>query len=256
MTDDVVRRAARDAVDKRGRRLMVALFGVSLLGVVGLLVAFFDSRDTAESQQSAIEALEVRADASTAAAQQLADQVRSLGGVPAVQLPAPERGDTGVGIASVDPGPCSITVRLTDGRASTADGLCGRPGERGEHGRSVVSAAANGCDVVLAWSDATTQRVGPFCGPPGTPGVNGADGQTPPCMAEPSQCRGADGPEGKPGDPGADGAPPRGWVTTRADGSEEACTRDTGSPDSDPTYSCETTSPPTLLPKGKQRIGG
>ena len=211
-----------------------------------------------------LDELDTRADASGAAAEQLATQVRSLGATPVVEPPVVERGargEPGVGIASVESAPCAVVVRLTDGRSTPVDGLCGRPGR---DGRSITGAAPAGCDVLLSWSDATTSRVGPMCGPVGASGQagqdgrdgqDGQDGQPPPCMSEPSQCRGANGEKGDQGDRGVDGAPPRGWVTTRGDGSEETCTRDSGSPDSAPTYSCETTSPPTLLPNGK-RIGG
>jgi hypothetical protein len=150
-----------------------------------------------------------------------------------------------VGIASVEHAECALTVRLTDGRQTTADNICGR---NGDDGRSITSASPSGCDVILSWSDATTTRVGPLCGPAGpsgTPGADGQDGQDG-APGEP----GPAGPQGPPGDAGTDGAPPRGWVTTRADGSEETCTRDAGSPDDAPTYRCETTSPPTLLPIG------
>lgn len=242
--EDAVTRAASRAVDRRGRRAMLLSLSVVAVGVGVALTALFIGR---AQQADAIAVLESRVDASTAAAQQLADQVRSLGGVPAVQPPSPERGEQGVGIASIVPGECALTVRLTDGRESTAGNLC-RPG------RSVTATTTDGCFVAVGFSDSTSLRVGPFCGPPGasgTPGrdgqdgADGQDGQSPPCLSEESQCRGADGRDG------VDGASPRGWVTTRADGSEETCTRDESSSDAAPTYSCETTSPPTLIPRGR-----
>jgi hypothetical protein len=213
-TENVVRRAAEDAVDTRGRRTMWICFGVMLLGLAALGVAYVDSRDTASDQAAAIG--------------QLADQVRSLGATPVVEPPAGQpgaRGEPGVGIASVEPAPCAITVRLTDGRQTTAGDLCGRPGR---DGRSITGAAPAGCDVLLSWSDATTSRVGPMCGPagpsgtPGRDGQDGVDGQTPPCLSEPTQCRGADGDKGDQGEPGPacpGGYEPRPAVITAPDGS-------------------------------------
>jgi hypothetical protein len=108
----------------------------------------------------------------------------------------------------------------------------------------------------------------------GTDGRDGVDGTTAPCATEPAQCRGepgrpgADGtgvqgepgvagqdatgvpgPQGVPGtpgekgDPGQAGAPPAGWTWTDSTGRPQSCTRDAGSPDSAPTYTCTAPSP-------------
>jgi hypothetical protein len=92
-------------------------------------------------------------------------------------------------------------------------------------------------------------------GDQGDPGPPGADGESPPCLSEPAQCRGADGAPGKdgadgtpgtPGQPGADGAPgapgaagkpPASFTFTFA-GVDYTCTRDDTSPDDAATYSC------------------
>ncbi|GAA4849823.1 hypothetical protein GCM10023403_10790 [Pseudonocardia benzenivorans] len=92
-------------------------------------------------------------------------------------------------------------------------------------------------------------------GPKGDPGPPGADGESPPCLSEAAQCRGADGAPGKdgadgaagtPGQPGADGAPgvpgaagkpPASFTFTFA-GVDYTCTRDGASPDDAATYSC------------------
>lgn len=57
-------------------------------------------------------------------------------------------------------------------------------------------------------------------------GERGADGASPPCLSEPSECR------------GTDGEPPVSITQRYADGSSSVCTRDDGSPDSAPTYTC------------------
>jgi hypothetical protein len=237
IVDDAARHAAKDPTARRTTWIAAAVLALCLAGGG----AYFALR---------LDELDDQADASATAAQQLADQVESLGATPVVQPPAAEAGPAGVGIASVDNAPCAIVVRLTDGRSTTRDGLCPRPG------RDIEDTTADGCFVNVAYSDQTSSRIGPFCGAPGKEGPEGRegrkgdDGETPPCMSEPDQCRGTNGTDGADGADGRDGAPPRGWVTTRADGSEETCTRDAGSPDDAPTYSCETTSPPTLLPIG------
>ena len=168
-----------------------------------------------------IDDLGKRADANAVVAQQLAEQIRASGGTPMVQPPV--------------------------------------PGERGP--------------------------VGPQ-GPEGPPGEDGVDGTTPPCLAEPGQCRGADGtgvpgppgPTGPPGPPGvdgvdgqdgqdgtpgqdgADGRPPAGWTWVDGDGRTQSCSRDPGSPDEAPTYTCtapsdgppgSSTRTPPLLPPGR-----
>lgn len=113
-------------------------------------------------------------------------------------------------------------------------------------------------------------------GSDGRNGVDGKNGTTPPCLSEPPQCRGANGSDGNdgndgtagqtgkdgadgapgqdgaPGEDGADGKPPSGWTWTDSAGRTQTCTRDPGSPDSAPTYTCTAPSdgPPLL------RIGG
>lgn len=115
-------------------------------------------------------------------------------------------------------------------------------------------------------------------GEPGTDGLDGADGASPPCLAEPSQCRGADGIDGQPGKdgepgadgkdgapgvngvdgrdgvPGQDGEPPAEWHWVDGDGREQSCARDPDSPDEAPTYTCTAPSPePTGLPILRRR---
>lgn len=65
----------------------------------------------------------------------------------------------------------------------------------------------------------------------------GRDGASPPCLSEPAQCQ------------GADGEPPVSITQRYGDGSSSVCTRDDGSPDAAPTYTC----PP---PSGGSGSGG
>lgn len=106
-------------------------------------------------------------------------------------------------------------------------------------------------------------------GPKGDKGDPGADGQSPPCLADPPHCQGADGqdgvpgsagvpgpagPQGEPGPAGVDGQdgapghPPAGWTWVDGDGRQQSCTRDPGSPGSAPTYTCTADPPRNTLP--------
>jgi hypothetical protein len=93
-------------------------------------------------------------------------------------------------------------------------------------------------------------------GPPGTPGPNGKPGQEGAAIVGPSGPAGAPGspgPAGAPGAPGKDGAngkdgqdgkngedgePPASWTWVDLLGVTYTCTRNDGSPDSAPTYTC------------------
>jgi len=77
-------------------------------------------------------------------------------------------------------------------------------------------------------------------GPSGADGAPGADGQ--PGANGTDGSAGAAGPAGPQGPPGANGQPPASWTWTSPAGVTYRCTRDAGSPDSAPTYSC---APPT-----------
>lgn len=114
-----------------------------------------------------------------------------------------------------------------------------------------------------AGATGATGDTGPV-GPTGPTGPVGPAGANPPCLAEPAQCRGADGEPGKDGadgapgaagadgqagQPGADGAPgpagangkpPASFTFTFA-GVAYQCTRDAVSPDEAATYTCTTT---------------
>lgn len=83
--------------------------------------------------------------------------------------------------------------------------------------------------------------VAAYCGQADEPcrgpeGKKGDKGDPPPCLAEPGQCR------------GADGQPPAGWTTSYPDGSTGSCTR---APDFDPAsprYTCTRSAPPSTDP--------
>jgi hypothetical protein len=207
---DLVQRATDGSVDRRGQRALRVWVAGALIGLIALAGAFFALWMHSIDQDHQLGDVSKRADVNASTAQTLADQVRSLGEQPIVLPPEPgERGATG------DTGPA-----------------------------------------------------GPQ-GPQGPAGQPGRDGQTPPCLSEPPQCHGADGPpgvagkDGAPGAPGApgkdgtdgtpgqngtDGQPPASWTWTDDAGRTQSCTRDPGSPDSAPTYTCTASPPPTTVP--------
>lgn len=78
-------------------------------------------------------------------------------------------------------------------------------------------------------------------GPPGVgePGPAGAAGE-----AGPAGPQGEPGPAGQDGVDGEDGQPPASWTWTDSRGQQYRCVRDAGSPDANPTYTCEAADPP------------
>lgn len=105
----------------------------------------------------------------------------------------------------------------------------------------------NGTDGANATADQIAAAVAGYCGQPsepcrgtpgtpGTDGQNGKDGQTPTCVSEPSECR------------GADGQPPAGWTTSYPDGSTGTCTRADPFDPAAPRYTCTRSAPPSTNP--------
>lgn len=76
-------------------------------------------------------------------------------------------------------------------------------------------------------------------GPRGEPGL---PGESPPCLAEPAQCRGVDGQAGPRGEP------PVGWTVTEADGSVTTCERATEFDPAAPRYQCRHNAPEQAEP--------
>ena len=99
-----------------------------------------------------------------------------------------------------------------------ADGLNGMPGKPGPAGSPGPAGA-----------DGVPGPAGP-AGPAGADGKDGADGAP-----------GPEGPAGPAGADGEDGEPPAGWTWTDPAGIKHTCTRETGSLDSAPTYTCTRT---------------
>jgi hypothetical protein len=139
VTDDVVRRAADAAIDRRGRRAMWISLTVMLAGVLTLGWAYASTAAANAEQTEAITALEQRADANAETAQKLANQVEGLGAIPVVQPPG-ERGPTGPRGPIGDTGPMGPQgiPGQQGGQGPTgpagADGATGPAGPQGETG--------------------------------------------------------------------------------------------------------------------------
>lgn len=102
--------------------------------------------------------------------------------------------------------------------------------KNGADGQAGANATAE--QVASAVAAYCGQADEPCRGKPGTAGQNGKDGQPPPCMAEATQCR------------GADGQPPAGWTTSYSDGTTETCSRASPFDPAAPHYTCTRSAPP------------
>lgn len=86
----------------------------------------------------------------------------------------------------------------------------------------------NGKDAPAVTDEQVFDQVAAYCGQSTSPcrGTAGKNGESPPCLAETTQCR------------GVDGQPPAGWTTRYPDGSVETCTRPPDFDPKAPTYTC------------------
>lgn len=200
--------SARPAHRRPVGRVVLSLGGVAAAVVIGGLLYLGDRADTAE----------VARDDAAATAKDLAQQVTD--------------------VCARDPA-TAAAARLECGRAELVaekgpQGDPGPPGEPGETGPAGPSGPTG-----------PPGPIGPI-GPIGVPGVDGINGQGgsvgaqgEPGPAGPTGPPGPEGRQGEPGQDGADGSPPAGWTwrdpLTRV---TYTCTRDPGSPDESPTYTC------------------
>jgi hypothetical protein len=217
MTDvqgNVIGPASEDARDRRGHRVIVILVTLALLCFLVLGAAFVSRNATLTAQ------LNDQASAVTQqhqAAQALSDQVRELGAVPTTVAPPV------TGIA----GPQGATG---------PQGIPGQQGQPGKDGQSPPCLSQPGQCQGANGKDGAN-------GAPGTPGVNGVDGK--------DGAPGQPGKDGTNGVNGTNGQPPASWTWTDPAGRKQQCTRDAGSPDSAPTYTCTTAQTGVPLLRGK-----
>jgi hypothetical protein len=190
-------------------RRTLAVLGAAVAGAVVLGVVVY----LLQLQQRQIEALSSALSAQRAQAQRAGQTPVAPPPGAILANPTPQKGDTGAQGPAGSPGRglSSIIclsgvwrVQYTDGAIDTDAGPCtGPPGPIGAAGSPGPAGAS------------------------GAPGRDGAPG-----------AHGDPGPPGPAGAAGADGQPPAGWTWTGSDGTPYRCTRDAGSPDSAPSYSC------------------
>lgn len=175
---EIVDRAADDAVDRPGRRVLWACVAVALAGVLALGLAFFLYRSETTARDSTRDAmiteLAEQADDNAHAAQALAQQVEGLGEIPVVNPPEPgERGPRG------DTGPPGEPGERGSTGPTGPRGPAGVPGPAGEDGVDGAPgvAGANG----LPGADGVAGPQGPAgpAGPQGDPGPTCPAGYAP-----------------------------------------------------------------------------
>ncbi|MCW2900913.1 MAG: hypothetical protein JWO67_3178 [Streptosporangiaceae bacterium] len=201
--DAVVSLAQDESVDTAGRRAVVALAVFMVACVAALGWAFFESRATVDQQKGDLDSLQgtlssVRVQQNDAAqkSQVLADQVKSLGRVPAVspampiRAPAPADGRNGAdgapgaagvagrGIVSTAMRGGHLVVQLSDGTTNDVGQVAGGSGLAGASGVSIVSSSLFGGHLVLAYSDGHSSDVGQVVGQPGKDGLAGPPGRS------------------------------------------------------------------------------
>lgn len=209
---------------RRHRIRLVVL--VLFIGVVGALLGFV-AADMGRSRKLAETNAQV-ATTTSDAAERLCAQVEQLHRrcvVDPSELPKPQPGPQG------------------------ARGPIGPKGDRGERGDAGAPGPPGSAPACLSSPGQCVGAPGPR-GDQGDPGPAGADGE--PGPAGPQGDPGPPGPVGAAGAPGPAGSPPASWTWTDADGTRWRCSRDAGSPDSAPTYTCTPVpeSTPSASPTG------
>lgn len=204
--------AAHDARHTNAHRLFAGFGALLLLGLLWAGWGVWSLSEHGDELAGQVGALSGQQQTAAAVAQQLATQLRHLGVTPVVQPPAPV-----VGVAG-QPGPAGQN-------GVNGVGIPGPPGSPGLPGPVGPSGGPGATGVA---------------GGAGAAGANGSPGARGPTGAQ-----GAAGPPGPQGQPGQPGSPPAGWSWQDPSGRTFQCARDTGSPDSAPTYTCTSQTPPT-----------
>lgn len=203
MTDDALNKLAEPAARKAAAlprwlvTVLAALLAVFVLCAAGATWVLV-------SQHNQITALDQRADQSDSDAHKLADQVKGLGAVPVVEPPASA-------VSPAEPATVDSETVRNAARSAVLE-YCAQPNQpcRGLDGASpnvdaivaqvvakipIPKDGTNGQDAPPVTGSQLLAAVTQYCAQPDEPcrGANGANGQTPPCMSEASQCQGADG---------------------------------------------------------------
>ena len=266
---------ARRAVAQAPARHRALYMAIGIMALSVLVLAGMRISDRAQSAEQT-SALQAQVAAIAADAKQVADPLaelcrtdpsvaaragegcRKAAEVQQKPTPAPSAvdGQDGRGITATAIEAGRLVVAYTDGTRRDVGQVVGQPGTpgaagaMGAPGRGVVATVLDGVDLVVIYSDGTQENLGRIVGRDGDPGrgITSVDGSTGRLIITFDDGTTQDAGELPRGPQGERGAPPAGWTVQRADGSTERCTRNSGSPDDAPTYSCTAsggTTPPT-----------
>jgi hypothetical protein len=183
-------------------------------------------------------------------AQRVGDACQKAAEVQRDQKPVVLQPKDGRGITSTAIEAGRLVVSYSDGARRDVGQVVGQPGATGatgEPGRGVVATVLDGVDLVVIYSDGQRENLGRIVGRDGDPGrgiasVDASTGRLIITFDDGTTQDAGELPRGE------RGPPPAGWTVQRADGSTERCSRDPGSSDDAPTYSCTASSGPTAPP--------
>ncbi|MBK1785144.1 hypothetical protein [Prauserella cavernicola] len=224
LRDNAAERAVQESDRRRGPWLAFAMLVLCVAGGFGY-------------QQWRVNSTQDAVVHNAAAAAALAAQVRELGARPVVEPPSVEEPAEIVEVPRVDPAAVREAARRAVQNYCADDRCRGADGQAPDLDAIVTDVLAlmpAPRDAPPVTDDQVFAQVAALCGQPSEPcrgrtgntGADGVDGQSPPCLSEPNQCR------------GADGKPVASWTFVDSLGRTQQCTRDTGSPDTAPTYTC------------------
>lgn len=223
-----VRHRLRKLKMPRSRTLMIAVAVVGVLFLVGSVLYFQFSRDTAQTQTAVAEG---QRDATADRAEKAADPVLEL---------CREQSAVGAALRANPGNPCGLAQQVK------TDPIAGPAGPRGDTGSTgAIGPAGPMGPMGPAGPQGPAGPAGPQgdAGPAGSDGADGSDGTNGTNGSD--GATGPPGPTGPQGPAGRDGSPAESSTFTYPDGTTQTCTRSGGS-DTAPTYSC-TTSMPTPL---------
>ncbi|GAA2774153.1 hypothetical protein [Saccharopolyspora taberi] len=250
----------------RVERLAIALLGVAVAYlIISQIVTRSEANDQADQKAAAQQQAAESAQDARAVADPLAELCRTDPSVAqrageacqkAAEVkrqptaPIAVNGQDGRGIVATAIEAGRLIVSYDDGvrrDVGQVVGQPGAPGAVGAPGRGVVSTILDGVDLVAIYSDGQRENLGRIVGRDGR-GITSVDGSTGRLLITFDDGTTQDAGELPRGPEGKRGPPPAGWTVQRADGSTEHCSRNAGSPDEAPTYSCTASGGPTDPP--------
>lgn len=227
MTDETAQLPERMRHRRRRRLVVVIIFTALIFTTLGWTVSRLGRQ--ADRQEE-------RADNAVSSAEQLCNQIKGLG-YKCLVNPDDLKGDQG------PQGPAGQNATDAQVRRAVAEYLARNPPPAGRAPNATEIAAA-----VISYMRANPPAAGPRGPGPSTEQVESAVREylaaNPPAQGQKGDKgdtgdKGDKGEQGDQGPAGADGKPPASWTWTDALGLEHTCTRDKDSPDSAPTYTCQ-----------------